>query len=277
MQYNPILSQVESVCFMGALAVYFAAAALYFVALVVKKEKAGRGAFLLSAVGFALHTVSIAARGINAGRLPFTNQYEFATCFAWGITLCFLLFAGKFHFQALGTFVVPLVFLVLGYASMQSREIHALMPALQSRWLGFHVSMAIISYGSFGVAFAVAMVLVFGNRLKAGGLTDRHLPDEDTLDLIIYRAVALGFLFLSLCIVTGAIWAQKAWGSYWSWDPKETWSLITWIIYAIFLHLRLNRGWRGRKAAVFAIVGFLCVIFTYVGVNTLLAGLHSYA
>ena len=151
------------------------------------------------------------------------------------------------------------------------------MPALQSRWLGFHVSMAIISYGSFGVAFAVAMVLVFGNRLKAGGLTDRHLPDEDTLDLIIYRAVALGFLFLSLCIVTGAIWAQKAWGSYWSWDPKETWSLITWIIYAIFLHLRLNRGWRGRKAAVFAIVGFLCVIFTYVGVNTLLAGLHSYA
>ena len=277
MQYNPILSQVESVCFMGALAVYFAAAALYFVALVVKKEKAGRGAFLLSAVGFALHTVCIAARGINVGRLPFTNQYEFATCFAWGITLCFLLFAGKFHFQALGTFVVPLVFLVLGYSSMQSREIHALMPALQSRWLGFHVSMAIISYGSFGVAFAVAMVLVFGNRLKAGGLTDRHLPDEDTLDLIIYRAVALGFLFLSLCIVTGAIWAQKAWGSYWSWDPKETWSLITWIIYAIFLHLRLNRGWRGRKAAVFAIVGFLCVIFTYVGVNTLLAGLHSYA
>ena len=97
------------------------------------------------------------------------------------------------------------------------------------------------------------------------------------LDLISYRAIALGFLFLTLCIITGAIWAKRAWGSYWSWDPKETWSLVTWLIYSIYLHLRLNKMWRGKKIAIVAVVGFLCVIFTYIGVNTLLSGLHSYA
>lgn len=144
------------------------------------------------------------------------------------------------------------------------------MPALQSAWLGIHVSMAIIGYGGFGVAFGVAIMVLLKDRLS-------KIPDEKTLDLIIYRAVALGMLFLTMCMITGAIWAKKAWGSYWSWDPKETWSLITWIIYAIFLHMRTRKGMSGKRLAVFAIVGFLCVIFTYIGVNTLLGGLHSYA
>ena len=105
----------------------------------------------------------------------------------------------------------------------------------------------------------------------------RELPDAEKLDLISYRTVSLGFLFLTLVIVTGAIWAERAWGRYWSWDPKETWSLITWIIYALYLHVRLNRGWKGKKAAWFAVIGFLCVVFTYIGVNTLIPGIHSYA
>lgn len=272
-----LLSRIESTAFGAALVAYLLATALYFVFLVAKKERAGTLALWAMTAGFAAHTLSLVVRGTHAGRLPFTNQYEFAASFAWGIVLCFLIFARRFHFNALGTFVAPVVFLVIGYAAMQSREIHALMPALQSGWLGFHVSMAIISYGAFGVAFGVAMVYLFQKQLESSAFSRRHFPDASTLDLIIYRAVALGFLFLTLCMITGAIWAQKAWGSYWSWDPKETWSLITWIIYAIFLHLRLNRGWRGRKSALFAVVGFICVLFTYVGVNTLLAGLHSYA
>ena len=275
MQANPLLSQVESVCFTAALVLYLIATALYFVHFAARQEKAGRFALWAMAAGFAVHTVCIAARGINAGRLPLTNQYEFAASFAWGIVLCFFIFVWRFRFNALGTFVAPVVFLVIGYAAMQSKDIHALMPALQSNWLAFHVSTAIVSYGAFGVAFGVAMVYLLADRLQAA-FAKRHFPDKGTLDLIIYRAVALGFLFLTLCMITGAIWAQRAWGSYWSWDPKETWSLITWIIYAIFLHLRLNRGWQGKKAAVFAAVGFVCVLFTYVGVNTLLAGLHSY-
>ena len=228
------------------------------------------------AAGFLVHTACIAARGLNAGRLPFANQYEFALAFAWGIVLCFLIFVKKFDFDALGCFVAPLIFLVMGYAAMQSREIHALMPALQSSWLGFHVFTAIIAYGSFGVAFGVSMVFLFRGRLQESSLSGRQFPDEETLDLITYRAVSLGFLFLTLCIITGSVWAKRAWGTYWNWDPKETWSLITWIIYAIYLHLRLNKGLRGRKSAIFAALGFIAVIFTYVGVNTLLAGLHSY-
>ena len=249
-------------------------AMLYFVFAAVKKDMASKLAYLLMLISFAIHTVCIFARGINAGRLPLTNQYEFASAFAWGIALCFIVFVKKFKFDTLGMFVAPVIFLIIGYASMQSREIHELMPALQSNWLGFHVSMAIIGYGAFGVAFGVALAYLIKDRshsaLSAG------IPDEGTLDLIIYRAVAMGFLFLTLCIITGAIWANKAWGSYWNWDPKETWSLITWIIYALFLHLRLRKGMTGKKAAMFAAVGFLCVVFTYIGVNTLLSGLHSY-
>ena len=271
-----MLNTVEQIGFYAALVLYLLATAVYFFFFIAKKEKAGKIAKLLMIAGFIAHTVSLVTRGIHAGHLPFTSQYEFAASFSWGIVLCFLIFAKKFEFNALGTFVAPVVFLIIGYASMQSHEIHELMPALQSSWLGFHVAMAIIGYGAFGVAFGVAMVFIFQDRLRSS-FAKRQLPSENMLDLIIYRAAAMGFLFLTLCMITGAIWAQKAWGSYWSWDPKETWSLITWIIYAIYLHLRLNRGWRGKKSAVFAIIGFGCVIFTYIGVNTLLTGLHSYA
>jgi cytochrome c-type biogenesis protein CcsB len=274
MQTNPLLDKVESVAFMAALVAYLIAAAFYFIYGAAKKDRFGRAAWLMLLLGFVEHTVCIVARGVNAGRLPLTNQYEFASAFAWGIALCFLVFVKKYRFDVLGMFVSPVIFLVIGYASMQSREIHALMPALQSSWLGFHVTMAIIGYGGFGVAFGVALVYLLKGRFR-GPLAER-IPEEKALDLIIYRAVSLGFLFLTMCMITGAIWAKRAWGSYWSWDPKETWSLITWIIYAIFLHLRLRRGMTGKRAAVFAAVGFLCVIFTYVGVNTLLSGLHSY-
>lgn len=287
MQTNPMLNMLESVTFMVALVLYLLSSALYFFYAGARKEKAGRAAYVILLAGFLVHTVCIVIRGINAGRLPLTNQYEFASAFSWGIALCFLIFAKRFRFDLLGVAVCPLIFLIIGYASMQSREIHGLMPALQSSWLGFHVSMAIIGYGSFGVAFGVAVMELLKPRLtgisanqsaaaadSSPSLTSRIPPDE-VLDRIIYRAVALGMLFLTMCMITGAIWARKAWGSYWSWDPKETWSLITWLIYAIFLHFR-TRGMSGRKAAVFAIIGFLCVIFTYIGVNTLLPGLHSY-
>ena len=268
------MDKIESLCFMIALVAYFLSTVLYFIFMAVKKTWASQAAFFLMLTGLCIHTVSIVTRGINAGRLPLTNQYEFASAFSWGIALVFLIFVKKFRFDLLGTFVAPVVFLVIGYAAMQSREIHELMPALQSNWLGFHVFTAIIAYGAFGVAFGIALAFLLKGKLH--GKLAVTIPDEKTLDLIIYRAVALGFLFLTLCMVTGAIWANKAWGTYWNWDPKETWSLITWIIYAIFLHLRVRKGMTGKKAAMFAAIGFICVLFTYIGVNTLLSGLHSY-
>lgn len=270
---DQLLTEIENISFMAALVAYLVTAGAYFFYAVSKKAWARKAAYALMCLAFVLQTVSIAARGIHAGRLPLTNQYEFANAFAWGVALCFLIFVRKYKFDLLGTFIAPVIFLIIGYASMQSKEIHELMPALQSSWLGFHVSMAIIGYGAFGVAFGVALAFLIRDTFP-GALAG--IPDNEMLDRIIYRAVALGFLFLTLCMVTGAIWAKKAWGTYWNWDPKETWSLITWLIYAIFLHLRLRKGMTGRKAAIFAVAGFLCVIFTYVGVNTLIAGLHSY-
>ncbi len=268
---------IENVLFTTAMVLYLASMVLYFVFFVMKKEKPGRIADWIMAAAFVLHSAALVTRGIGAGRLPLTNQYEFATSFAWGICLCYLLFLWRYKFRALGVFVTPVIFLIIGYAAMQSREVRELMPALRSNWLAIHVSSAIISYGGFGVSFAVSLMFLFRRKMQSNAFWDGHIPEQEKLDLISYRAVSLGFLFLSFVIVSGAIWAERAWGSYWSWDPKETWSLITWIIYAIYLHLRISKGWKGKSAAVFAVVGFLCVIFTYIGVNTLLPGIHSYA
>ncbi len=268
---------IENILFTAAMLLYLGAMVLYFLFLVMKRELFARVAGWVIGAGFLFHTGAMVVRGIGAGRLPLTNQYEFATSFAWGICLCFLVFLWKYRFQALGAFVTPVIFLLIGYAAMQSREVRELMPALRSNWLAIHVSTAIISYGAFGVSFAVSLMFLLRRRMQGNSFWEEHIPQEQKLDLISYRAASLGFLFLTFVIVTGAIWAERAWGSYWAWDPKETWSLITWIIYAIYLHLRLSRGWKGKAAAVFAVAGFICVIFTYIGVNTFIPSVHSYA
>ena len=269
--------QIENTLFTIVMLAYFAAMILYFAFIVVKKDAVARVAVGLQIAGFVLHTAALVCRGIGAGRLPLTNQYEFATSFAWGLCLVSLIFVIRFKFPVLGAFAAPVIFLIIGYAAMQSKDVKELMPALRSNWLGFHVSTAIIAYGAFGVSFVLSIIFLLRDRMKASGFLDQHIPDKEKLDMISYRSVSLGLLFLTFTIITGAIWAERAWGSYWSWDPKETWSLVTWIIYAIYLHLRLRKGWRGRSAAIFAVVGFICVLFTYLGVNTWLPGVHSYA
>ena len=271
------MEQAENILFTIAMAGYFLAMLLYFVFAGLKKNTAAKAASLIQTGGLVAHTAALIVRGIAAGRVPMTNQYEFATCFAWALCLVSLIFIAKYRFSFLGVFAAPVVFLIMGYAAMQSRDIKPLMPALQSGWLAFHVSTAIISYGAFGVSAALGAIFLLRGRIREESFLDRHIPGESKLDLIAYRSVCLGLLFLTLTILTGAIWAERAWGSYWSWDPKETWSLVTWIIYAVYLHLRLRRGWKGKAAAIFAVVGFICVIFTYIGVNTFLPGIHSYA
>ena len=269
--------QAENTLFTIVMLLYFAAMICYFTFIAVKKDGVARIAVLLQGVGLVLHTAALICRGAGAGRLPLTNQYEFATSFAWGLSLVSLIFVLRFKFPVLGAFASPVTFLIIGYAAMQSKEVRELMPALRSNWLGFHVSTAIIAYGAFGVSFVLGIIFLLRERMKARGFLDEHIPGKEKLDMIAYRSVSLGLLFLSFTIITGAIWAERAWGSYWSWDPKETWSLVTWIIYAAYLHLRVRRGWEGRAAAIFAVVGFVCVLFTYIGVNTFLPGVHSYA
>ena len=269
--------KAENTLFTIVMLLYFASMILYFIFVAFKREKLAPAAQLVQAAGFALHTAALICRGVGAGRLPMTNQYEFATSFAWGLCLVSLIFIRRFRFPVLGAFSSPVMFLIIGYAAMQSKDVKELMPSLRSNWLGFHVSTAIIAYGAFGVSFVLALIYLARNRLTRGGFFDEHIPDREMLDMIGYRSVSLGMLFLSFTMLTGAIWAEQAWGSYWSWDPKETWSLVTWIVYAAYLHLRIRGGWRGRSAAVFAALGFVCVMFTYIGVNTFLPGIHSYA
>ena len=268
--------QVENTLFTIVMISYFASMIAYFIYIAAKKEVIAKVALGIQIFGFVLHTAAIICRGIGAGRLPLTNQYEFATSFAWGLCLLSIVFIIRFGFHVMGAFISPVMFLMIGYAAMQSKEVRELMPALRSGWLGFHVSTAIIAYGSFGVSFVLGIIFLLRDKLKEHGFLDQHIPERQKLDLIEYRSVALGMLFLTFTIITGAIWAERAWGSYWSWDPKETWSLITWLIYAVYLHLRIRRGYKGKSAAIFAVAGFVCVLFTYIGVNTLIPGIHSY-
>ena len=267
---------IEQYLFTSVLILYVVTMLLYVLYMILKKETISRIALIVQIVALVLHTLAIISRGIGAGRLPLTNQYEFATAFAWGLSLVSLIFILKFRFHLLGAFASHVIILIIGYAAMQSKEVKELMPALKSGWLGLHVASAIIAYGAFGVAFVLSLIFLLRDKMKAKGFLDRHIPPAAKLDVISYRSVCLGLLFLSFTIVSGAIWAEQAWGSYWSWDPKETWSLVTWLIYAVYLHLRIFAKWKGKPTAIFATVGFIAVIFTYLGVNTFLPGVHSY-
>jgi len=264
---------IENITFIIAFAFYVVAALLFFIQIARLSKRVEKVAIAATIGGLVFHTIAMAARSIGAGRLPFSNQYEFALSFAWGITLSFVILYALYRYGAIGAFVMPLAILVMGYASMQSKTVRPLMPALQSIWLTFHVGTAILSYGSFALGCAISVIYLIDSKRSE---EHKILSDPEVSDILAYRVVVFGFLMLSIVIISGAIWAQKAWSRYWAWDPKETWSLITWIIYAIYLHLRLRRNWKGKHAAWFSIIGFISVIFTFIGVNILLPSIHSY-
>ena len=267
---------------------------LSFLYVAIKKPVLSSAAIWVQIGAFVLHSAAIVLRGIDMGRLPMANQYEFATAFAWALALISLIFILKFRFPVLGAFASPVTLLLAIYAGIQklnefetiagyesmglngADRIRNLMPALRSSWLGIHVSTVIIAYGAFGVSFVLSILFLVRDKMKENGFWDTHIPQKEKLDTISYRCVSLGMMFLTATIFIGGIWAENAWGSYWTWDPKETWALVTWMIYLVYLHLRIRRGWNGRSAAIFGVTGFVCVLFTYIGVNTLLPGLHSY-
>jgi len=205
--------------------------------------------------------------------VPRSNFYESLVFFSWCLPALGLL-AFRRHLKGyLGALIAVLAALLLAYASLGGVDsrIKPLMPALKSNWLLIHVVTAFLGYAAFALAFGSALLFLFQERRPRPSL-----PPLPALDRLIYRTTILGFLLLTLGIVTGAVWAETAWGRYWSWDPKETWSLITWFIYAALLHARLLKGWHGRRIAWLAVLGFIAVLFTYLGVSFLLTGLHSY-
>ena len=266
--------------------VYFISFMLYLLMMVMGKELFGRLATYVTLAGFIAHTVAIVLRWVESyklglGHAPLSNLYESLIFFAWTIMLLYLLIEWRTKNRSIGAFATPLAFLAMAYGSYSpsiSSRIEPLIPALQSNWLIAHVVTCFFGYAAFGLAFGISIMYLIKRRdvMGKGSIFRRLIPESSLLDDISYQMVVIGFLLLTLGIITGSVWAHSAWGSYWTWDPKETWSLITWLVYAALLHSRMIRGWRGKKIAFFSIVGFLCVLFTYFGVNYL-AGLHSYA
>ena len=262
-----------NVLLFAALMLYFAATVLQFVATAMKKDTLHRAARLVLIAGFASHTAFTVWRGIAAGRLPLANQFEFASGFAWAAALMGYLLYRKLGQEGILTAAIPATFLILSYAAFQPKDIKELMPALRSSWFALHIGSAAFSYAAFAVAGALGISYLV--KLRQGQGEDA--PAMKQLDYLGYRLICLGFLLLTVVIFSGAIWAEQAWSSWWSWDPKETWALITWIFYAIYLHQRLRLGWQGKRMAIFAIVALVLVLFTFAGVNLILPGLHSYA
>ena len=265
--------------------IYGLAAFLYITAWVFKKPSFGRLATWTAIIGVAGNTAGIIMRWIESyqmgiGHAPLSNLYESLVFFSWTIVVIYLVVEYRYGNRIIGAFVTPIAFLVMAYASLNphiSDRIQPLLPALKSNWLIAHVITVFIGYAALAIAFGISIMYLIKQFDSSGkiGLLE-HFPDLKILDELTHQMVMFGFLFLSIGIITGAVWANSAWGRYWGWDPKETWSLITWLIYVTLLHLRMMWGWQGRRIAYFSILGFLAVLITYFGVNYL-PGLHSYA
>lgn len=267
--------------------IYGLAGFLYLFAWIFHKRKIADVATWVAVTAWVGNTAGILLRwyesygmGRELGHAPLTNMYESVTFFAWTISAIYLVVERRYKNKVVGGFVMPLACLALAYASLPSVEkaILPLIPALKSNWLIAHVFTCFIGYAAFAIAFGVSVMYLIrslrGEKNETGLLA--RLPEQPLLDELTHQLIMFGFLFLTVGIITGAVWANSAWGRYWGWDPKETWSLITWFIYAAMLHLRMMAGWRGNRIAMFSIVGFVAVLFTYFGVNLLLSGLHSY-
>jgi cytochrome c-type biogenesis protein CcsB len=256
-----------------ALVAFLLALVAIVVALVAKQRLCEIGATALLVAGVVALTLYMGLRWHAAGRAPFSNMFESLVLFAWTIAVVYLAIRTRVQIMALGATSALLAALALAYASAFESNIRPLVPALRSNWLSVHVFTCFLGYGGFAVSALAAVSYLVATRRGDEGSREA----QEMLEAVVARTIAFGFLFLTAGIVTGSVWANSAWGTYWSWDPKETWSLITWLIYAVFLHCRFTRGWRGQRAAWVSLLGFAAVLFTYFGVNFLLSSLHSYA
>ena len=218
-----------------------------------------------------LVTSTIVSRAIEARHAPFSSMYEFAIAFAWGVIVVGIISRWRYRTSAVQNIGLFVALLLLIFARVQFSRPANLVPALQqSALLSAHVAAAVVAYGTLTIGFGAAILLLIQNRRYS-----MWLPDAEVLDTIAYHSVVIGFPFLTLLIILGALWANIAWGRYWNWDPKETASLVTWLLYAGYMHARVVKGWRGTKAAVLLIVGFCAILLTFFG-NYVFNGLHSY-
>jgi len=287
----------------------FIAMVSYWVSLVISKNnlffEIGKNFVLISNILFFL---TLGSRWINENYFPLSNLYESLIFLSWGISSIHLYIESKTKSRLIGSIAAPLLFSLSGFSSLtlptEMQKALPLVPSLQSNWLMMHVSMMMISYATLIIGSLLSILYLFFVQFSNSGETKKkefisttsanNITLEETIeqqknkfdssklallqtvDIWSYRIIGLGFPFLTIGIISGAVWANEAWGSYWSWDPKETWALITWLIFAIYLHSRLLKGWEGKQAAILGSCGFFVIWICYLGVNFLGKGLHSY-
>ena len=226
---------------------------------------------VFSVLALLFISLTIIARGVQTGHGPFSNMYEFAIAFTWGILVMGHFFQWRYKTGAVKNVGLLVAISLLIFAIVQHAKPEPLVPALQqSVLLSCHVASAIVAYGTFTIGFGAAVLFLIQNHRKS-----KWLPSAELLDTMSYHSVVIGFPFLTALIILGALWADIAWGSYWSWDPKETASLVTWLLYAAYLHARVIRGWRGTRTAILLIAGFAAILLTFFG-NYVFTGMHSY-
>jgi cytochrome c-type biogenesis protein CcsB len=309
------LTHISNFAFGLALALYVVAMVAYFHHLAFQRPKVRTAASLLTYSGVLAHLVSVVTRGFAAGRVPWGNMYEYSSIVGLLVVAGYLVVERLTKVRSLGGFALGAAVLAMAGATMVYVTPGPLVPALNSYWIKIHVVAAMTGSSLFILGFVFTVLYLVRDRKErremarvatepaaalatvgGGGLphdlaaspeepeprSDPEprrgwLPPAAVLDRLAYRTIAFAFPIWTFAVIAGAIWAEEAWGRYWGWDPKEVWSFITWVVFAAYLHARATVGWRGRRAAVIAVVGFAALGFNLYAVNLVIPGLHSYA
>ena len=269
---------IEFACIWITIVAYAAAAIAFTIGVVFGKPRIERAGVLIAWVGFAVQAVSIALRWIRVGHGPYMGFYEVSSLLAFIAVGAFLVLARRYNgLGVAGIAVMPIAFLIMGGTLLVNREAQAITGSLASFWLVIHLAFANLAFGAYAVSFVLGVAFLMkesGENHRWQKLLDRF-PEQDVLDGLTFRFVGAGFVFQTVMIVSGSIWANEAWGRYWAWDPMETWSLIAWAIYAIYLHLTLTMGWRGRRAAWLAVAALPVILFSLLGVPIFYNSIHG--
>ncbi len=264
--------------FQSSLLLYFLATVTYLIFFFTQKAAFRTVARALFLGAFSLHTLTFIARYVEGGYTPITTSHETFSFFAWALACSYLSFCYRYQVKNLGVFVSLPALALMVMAAISPRNLATLAPALQSGWLPVHASLSILAYAFFVLAGVGGVMYLLQERTikrKHFGLFYSRLPSLETLDRLNQHCLSIGFTLLTLGMITGSLWAKQALGAYWHWDPKETWTLITWLLYAALIHQRFTQGWRGRQAAILSIVALLVALFTFWGVSLFFTGYHG--
>ena len=292
----------DPVVSLGVLAFYLLLFSLPFSLIATFKNKSSDFVKSLCIIANIVISLQLISRWIISSHFPISNLFESLCFLSWGLIFAQLLLEKEYHTPIISTLSIPIILLTLGFACFvlpeELRFSSNLVPALRSSWLVMHVSVVMLSYASLiiGSCLSATVLLIDNNQslqirsnsVGIGGYKISNLASNnevikpykfthiEKLDTLSYRSILVGFVLLTLGLVSGAVWANEAWGTWWSWDPKETWAFISWLFYAAYLHMRISKGWQGRKPALLATSGFFIVLICYLGVNFWGVGLHSY-